>query len=311
MTDLLTYIQKINFLILETKHTMIMSNAKTVLHCDEEMRLPSLIRSTPRFKRNRNGRRQTPCTDTNGVLSDCSTANVSIYTDTDTDPEGGDVEPQRAKPPGDKYTVLRCIYIKCKNVHEQRQPLSPSVLDLRMACIYKMEQIMHYSKMSGKTILHELTVIQAIFCLDWIIANEFQYFIRMNPDVLSGVCLILNVESTDAEEMEALYRMVAANTYTSENLLYQEGIAAEVLKIKGDVGRRQHRIVFTDFLEQYFADDNETRKHLVHFLYIWMTTNVATWFINIYDTFVEVALKASFDLPTRVELFNDYLLVCA
>jgi len=301
----------VQLVIFENKHMMIVSNAEIDSHCDDETRLPSPIHSSPRFKQNRNARHLTQCTDIKGVLSDCSTTNISVYTDTDTDPEGDDNETQRGKSLGDKLTVLRCMYNSCKHVHEQRQSLSPYVLDLRMACIYKMEQIMHYSKMSGNQALQELTVIQSIFCLDWIIANEFQYFMRMKTDVLSGVCLILNAEPTDEEEMESLYGIVAANSYTDDNPSYQQGITAEVLKIQGEVARRQGRIVFTDFMEQYFAEDKATMSHLVHFLYIFMTTNVATWFINIYDTFVEVALKASFDLPTRVELFNDYLLVCA
>jgi len=64
-----------------------------------------------------------------------------------------------------------------------------------MACIRGMQQILQYSKtaMDGlrmsDNLVQESTVVPSIFLLDWIIANEFQYFMRMKTEALSAVCL--------------------------------------------------------------------------------------------------------------------------
>lgn len=94
-----------------------------------------------------------------------------------------------------KNDQLRTMFALSKAADLQKPVLSESVLLHRMACIRGMQQILQYSKtaMDGlrmsDNLVQESTVVPSIFLLDWIIANEFQYFMRMKTEALSAVCL--------------------------------------------------------------------------------------------------------------------------
>jgi len=223
--------------------------------------------------------------------------------------ENGGVE-ETAAHTVEKNEVLRKMYQLSLCVQKQREPLTHGVSVVRMCCVNKMRQIMHFVQMGGETSVHESTVIQGILLLDWIIANEFMYFMRMKPEVLSGVCLILNADVADEREMGALLRLVAFASYGSAKVQYMDKVADEVAKIDEQVQRRHEKIVFHDFVSQYYSNDVETTRRLEHFFFLYMTQKSGTWSLNIYETFVEIALKESTDMQTHVEILDDYLYLC-
>jgi hypothetical protein len=223
--------------------------------------------------------------------------------------ENGEVE-EMATHTVDKYEVLRNMYQLSLCVQMQRAPLTHGVSVVRMCCVNKMRQMMHFLQMGGESSVHESTVIQGILLLDWIIANEFTYFMRMKPEVLSGVCLILNADVADEREMGALLRLVAFASYGSAKIMYMDHVGNEVAKIDEQVQRRHEKIVFHDFVSQYFSNDVETTCRLEHFFFLYMTQKSGTWSLNIYETFVEIALKESTNMQAHVEILDDYLYIC-
>jgi hypothetical protein len=210
----------------------------------------------------------------------------------------------------DRQDVLRWMFAQSTTIELHRQPLSPSIVTLRMACVRKMQQILHFSQMNGETVVHEATVIQAILLLDWIIEHEFVAFMHMKPEVLSGVCIILSVDDATDAEMEALFRLVAFTSYTSENDAFLQSIVRIVNRMEAQVMQRYTKLVFTDFIKQYFAHDECTMQRLVHFFYCFTTQDCETWLLNIYKSFVEITLKESTDMRIHVEILDDYLRIC-
>jgi len=209
-----------------------------------------------------------------------------------------------------RQDVLRCMFAQSTAIQLHRQPLSPGLVTLRMACVRKMQQILHFSQMNRETVVHEATVIQAILLLDWVIEHEFKAFMHMQPEVLSGVCIILSVDDATDDEIQALFRLVAFTSYTSENDDCLQCIVRKVNRMEAKVVQRYTKLVFTDFIKQYFAHDECTMKRLVHFFYRFATQDCDSWLLNIYKSFVEITLKESTDMMVHVEILDDYLLIC-
>jgi len=210
----------------------------------------------------------------------------------------------------DRQHLLRWMFAQSTAIELQRQPLSSGLVTLRMACVRKMQQILHFSQMNGETVVHEATVIQAIMLLDWVIEHEFIVFMEMKPEVLSGVCMILSVDNATAAEMDALFRLVAFTSYISESDTSLENIVRKVNTMEAKVVERYTKLVFTDFIKQYFAHDECTMQRLVHFFYRFTTQDCDTWLLNIYKSFVEISLKESTDMLIHVEILDDYLIIC-
>ena len=310
---------------LDKSHEMRMSQSpEALLHCHEEMhRLPSAPEELLFVRRTGNKRKMHVLVaddsyhssqegPTTSGLSDCSTEQVSLYyTDSDTDADACENTAGYSKDDTNKHDILQHMFMQSKVVQMKKEPLPHSVFVLRTACVYKMQQILHIAQMCGVTAVQESTVIQGILLLDWIIASEFSYFMRMNIDVLAGVCVILNSDQAQTtEQKKELYRLVAMQTYTSEKLIFQNRLSAQVARIEAQISLRQGRMVFTDFIRQYFAHDVCTMNRLVHFFYVYMTQKRCTWLLNTYETFVEITLKETSDIQTRMQILDDYLRIC-
>jgi len=80
-----------------------------------------------------------------------------------------------------RQDVLRWMFAQSTAIQLHWQPLSPGLVTLRMACVRKMQQILHFSQMNRETVVHEATVIQAILLLDWVVEHEFKAFMDMKP----------------------------------------------------------------------------------------------------------------------------------
>ena len=215
-----------------------------------------------------------------------------------------------------KYDLLHLMFAQSKVLQQQKVPLSQSIVVLRMSCIQRMQVLLHHSKMGADdmsfsdNIVQESSVIQAILLLDWIIANDLKYFISMKPDVLSAICIILSSAHLQTELLEQLYRIAAFAIYHSEKSSFRQHLAAHVQQIEQSVLRRYNKIVFTDFIGQYYSHDDRAMQRIVHFFYVYMATNSATWLLNTYDTFVEIALQESSDIQIHMDLLDDYLQIC-
>jgi len=210
----------------------------------------------------------------------------------------------------DRQRVLRWMFAQSTGIEFHRKPLLPSVVTLRMACVRKMQQILHFSQMNGETVVREDTVIQAIMLLDWVIEYEFSAFMHMEPEVLSGVCMMVSVDEATEAEMNGLYRLVAFTSYMNESDASLQNIVRKVNEMQAQVAQRYTKLVFTDFIKQYFAHDEGTMKRLVHFFYLFTTQDCDTWLLNIYKSFVEITFKESTDMLVHDEILDDYLIIC-
>ena len=215
-----------------------------------------------------------------------------------------------------KNDQLRTMFALSKAADLQKQVLPESVLMHRMVCIQSMQHILHYSKtevdglrMSDNLVL-ESTVAQSIFLLDWIIANEFNYFVRMKTETLSAMCLILNSGHLEQVLLQELYRIASFAVYASEKPCYQRRLKVQVERIQEQVSRRHTRIVFADFIRHYFGHDCGAMQRTTHFFYVFITEDPSTWELNTYETFVEIALKECNDVQTNIDILDDYLLIC-
>jgi len=157
----------------------------------------------------------------------------------------------------------------------------------------------------------EATVIQAVMFLDWVIEHEFAFFMKTEPELLGGVCIILSVDDVTEPEMEVLFRLVAFTSYMNESDNSIEIIVRQVNKMRTLAAQRYTKLVFIDFIEQYFAHDKRTMKRLVYYFFCFITQNCDTWLMNMYKSFVEITLKESTDMDVHVEILDDYLSVCA
>ena len=215
-----------------------------------------------------------------------------------------------------KYDHLRAMFALSKVANLQKQVLPESVLMHRMACIQGMQHILHYSKTEvdglrmSDNLVEESTVVQSIFLLDWIIVNEFNYFVHMKTETLSAVCLILNSGHLEHMKLEEVYRIASFAVYASEKPHYQRRLEMQVERIQEQVWRRHTRIVFADFIRHYFAHDCAAMQRMTHFFYIFITGDPDTWELNTYETFVEIALKECNDVQTNMDILDDYLLIC-
>jgi len=212
----------------------------------------------------------------------------------------------------DKHELLRNMFARSKADQLKKVPLSASVLDVRQSCVYNMQKILHFANMSCTGIVHESTVIQSILLLDWIIANEYTYFTRMEHDVLSGVCVILNCEHSLAApiQQQELFRIVSKVVYGNDNPSTQQRLAVQVAFIEQQVASQYRQIFFRDYIAQYVGHDPCAMSQMVHGLYLYMTQNRGTWLLNTYETFVEVALKQTRDVQTHIDIMDDYLVIC-
>jgi len=208
----------------------------------------------------------------------------------------------------DRRRVLRWMFEHSICIQLHRTPLLPSIVTLRMACVRKMEQILHFSQINGETVVREATVIQAVMFLDWVIEHELKWFMKMKPEVLGGVCIILSVENATQPDMQVLFRLVTFTSYMTESEI--EIIVSEVNDMRTQVGQRYTRLVFTDFIGQYFAHDKCTMERLVHYFYKFITQKCDTWLLNIYKSFVEITLEESTDMDVHVEILDDYVNIC-
>jgi hypothetical protein len=215
-----------------------------------------------------------------------------------------------------KYDLLHLMFAQSKIVQRQKVPLSESIVVLRMSCIQRMQVLLHHSKMGADgmgfsdNVIQESSVIQAILLLDWIIANDPKYFISLKPDLLSGICIILSSAHLQPELLEQVYGIAAFAIYHSNKFSLRQHLAAHVKQIEQSVLRRYNKIVFTDFIGQYYGHDDRAMQRIVHFFYIYMATNTATWLLNTYETFVEIALQESSDIQIHIDLLDDYLQIC-
>jgi len=210
----------------------------------------------------------------------------------------------------EKYNLLRWMFAESTRVLKCREELSPAAMALRTSCICQMQLVLHFSQMNEETIVDEDTIIQSILLLDWIIQNEMDYFMRTEPEVLGCVCVILCVEEPEAAETEMLHSLVAFTSDGSAETEYLRCILFEVETIAAEVSSRYAKIVFADFTEQYFEQDERVLLRLQHFFYRFMTESCASWGLHIYETFVEIALKESANARINVEILDDYLMIC-
>jgi len=210
----------------------------------------------------------------------------------------------------EKYNLLRWMSAESTRVLTCRKELSPAAMALRMSCICQMQLVLHFSQMNEEMIVNEDTIIQSILLLDWIIENEMDYFVRTEPEVLGCVCVILCVEEPDTAETEVLHHLVAFTSDSGEKTEYLQCILFEVETIAAEVSSRYAKIVFADFTEQYFEQDEGVLLRLEHFFYKFMTESCASWGLNIYETFVEITLKESANASINVEILDDYLMIC-
>jgi len=315
---------------------MVMHTAPVDLHCYEDMlTLPPIDHVASLYDTHMCEKPILPqCTDTLCALSQCNTEFVSTESESNTDAdieiEQGDCDssiinsdhehvkeiPEQCKEKLDsqqifeKYHLLGWMFAESKRVQMHREKLSSGVMTLRMACVRKIQQVLYYSQMKQETIVNEGTVIQAILLLDWIIQYELNYFLRKQPDVVAGVCVILSVEDPDMDETEMLYRLVAFIASISENTSFIHNMVREVADVAKEVECRYAKLTFTDFTAQYFGHDDNAMLRIEHFFYVFMTESLETWQLNIYELFVEIVLKESTDIQTHVDILDDYLRIC-
>jgi len=242
--------------------------------------------------------------------------NVRVACDADGDNGAFVTKIDHASEYDSKYDLLHLMFAQSKVVQQQKVPLSQSIVVLRMSCIQRMQVLLHHSKMGADgmgfsdNVIQESSVIQAILLLDWIIANDPKYFISMKPDLLSGICIILSSAHLQPELLEQVYGIAAFAIYHSNKFSLRQHLAAHVKQIEQSVLRRYNKIVFTDFIGQYYGHDDRAMQRIVHFFYIYMATNTATWLLNTYETFVEIALQESSDIQIHIDLLDDYLQIC-
>ena len=211
----------------------------------------------------------------------------------------------------EKYNLLSWMFAESTRVHRDRQALAPPAMALRMSCICQMQIVLYFAQMSEETIVDEDTIVQSILLLDWIIQNEMDYFMRTEPEVLGCVCVILCVGEPDAAETDTLHSLVAFTSGDGgEKEAYLQRIVDEVETIEAEVSSRYPKLVFADFIEQYFEQDEGVLLRLQHFFYKFMTESCASWGLNIYETFVEIALKESANAHINVKILDDYLMIC-
>jgi len=235
---------------------------------------------------------------------------------------------------GETARVERCrktmgrMYAYSMSVNKKRVPLCELSRIRRHNCISKMQSInrMYALRCAGQRGMKvgESTVIQSILLLDWIIDNEFAYFMNMEEDVLSGICVILSaysrgmtaehafitIESIEAEHYE-ICCLVAYMCYGSEQEADVRQIVEQVQDYGCEILARYEKLDFVVFLQQYCGLGSTQQNRLVHFLHELMTQNVSeSWFWNTYETFVEVVIRESSDTTANCKIMDDHALVC-
>ena len=246
---------------------------------------------------------------------------VSCNPHTDSVDRGETASPQRCR------KLMARMYARSMSVAEKRVPLGEVPVVRRHRCIAKMQSInrMYALRCVGQrgADIGESTVIQSILLLDWIIDNEFAYFMNMEEDVLSGICVILSaysrgnaphasvtIERVEAEQYE-ICCVVAYMCYGSDQEADVRRIVEQVQYYGCEIQARYEKLDFIVFLQQYCGLASTHHKRLVHFLHELLTQNIAeSWFWNTYETFVEVVIRESRDMVANCKIMDDHALMC-
>ena len=148
-------------------------------------------------------------------VSRCSVVPVAFVN------HASEVAPTNSENPtcaGPDAMILARMYTQSTSVLRQRVELCESAIAKRRECIDKMQTINHMHNLRcGRSVVsvQESTVMQGILLLDWMIDNEFTYFMEMDVDLLSGVCIILSVCDVDSVSVRASHQRARGGARSS------------------------------------------------------------------------------------------------